>query len=171
MNKIAVSFALSLAMLLSMASLAVAENYDPNTQALESLRLTLDRHSGMPEGKPTTAGIKERAGYLMMTKNALSLYRDGSLEKQDKALVAQFIKADLDYTSAALASSSDWSPQLKKLTRSMHSHDLFASQLINMQGSDPSFKGLMDAYHNGIGYEAYRAAQDIGIEPIWEEVE
>lgn len=141
---------------------------DYSIYARDSLRLTLEKHAIVLHGKPTLQGIKERAEFLMLAKNALSLYRDGYLAQKDRETMMRFIKAHLDYTSAALAAADDWPLQGKQLLRTMHYHALAANQLITMPNDNPNFEGLMATYHSGIGYEAYRSAEAFGIEQVWE---
>ncbi|MCY1556882.1 hypothetical protein D9M68_936800 [compost metagenome] len=59
--------------------------------------------------------------------------------------------------------------QRRTFLRVLQYHALAANQLITMRNDDPNFKGLMEAYHSGIGYDAYRKAQDFGIEQHWEQ--
>lgn len=163
------NMALAMGLLFGLAAGPFAEDFDPNVQARDSLRLTLEKQGALPHGKPTPQGIKKYAEHLMLIKNALSLYRDGYLSPQDRTAVEKLIKAQLDYTNAALAAAGSWPQTDKKLLRTLHDHALSANQLTAMPSDSPNFKGLMEAYHSGIGYDAYRAAEDLGIEQVWEE--
>lgn len=163
------NMALAMGLLFGLMAGSFAEDFDPNVQARDSLRLTLEKHAALPKGKPIPQGIKEHAELLMLIKNSLSLYRDGYLAPQDRAAVEKLIKAQLDYANAALAAAGSWPQTSKKLLRTLHDHALSASQLIAMPSDSPKFKGLMEAYHSGIGYDAYRAAENLGIEQVWEE--
>lgn len=160
--------ALLIGLLLGLAD-SFAEDFDPNVQARNSLRLTLEEHGAMPQGKPTTQGIEEQAAHLMLIKNAMSLYRDGYLEQQDAQTIANLLKNHLEYTTAALAGASSWPQEKKQLLRTMHYHALAVDQLIRTPKNSPYFKGMMGAYQTGIGYDAYRAAQKAGIPQYWEE--
>ncbi|MCY1307772.1 hypothetical protein D9M70_577270 [compost metagenome] len=169
MNAVCRKLALTVCLMVGLVTSSFAEEYDPNIQARDSLRLTLERHIFLPRGKPSFDGVKEHAAFLMLIKNSLSLYRDGYLTQQDGETMVKFIKAHLDYTDTVLASSSTWPQQRRTFLRVMQYHALAANQLITMQSNDPNFKGLMEAYHAGIGYDAYRKAQDLGVEQYWEQ--
>lgn len=164
------NIALVLSLLLGLVAGSFAEDFDPQAHARDSLLLTLEKHSVLPHGKPTPQGIKEHAEFLLLIKNSLSLYRDGYLKQKDGETMVKFIKAHLDYTNAALATAAadHWPRHQKVFLRTMHYHALAANQLITMPIDSPNFKGLMEAYQYGIGYDAYRAAQDAGIEQLWE---
>ena len=161
--------ALVLGLLFGLVTVSFAEDYDPNVQALDSFRLTLKKHPTVPFGKPNMDGVRAYAENLMLIKNALSLYRDGAMNQQDEKVLKNLIGAELDYTNAALAAADGWPMSQKKLLRTMHYHALAANQLAVMRKDNPNFKGLMAAYHSGIGHDAYREAQDAGIEQNWEE--
>lgn len=161
--------ALLFGLLFGVLASACAAEYDPNTQALESLRLTLEKHSALPQGTPDPQGVKRHAQFLMLIKNAMSLYRDDYLTHGDAERLSRFLSAHVGYTNAALAAAENWPLRQKSFLRTMHHHALAVNQLVSMPKDSPTFAGLMSAYHSGIGYDAYRAAQDIGIEQRWEE--
>lgn len=163
------NFAMVLALSFGLVGGSLAEDYNQDVHARDSMRLTLEQHGVVPQGKPTMEGIKEHAAFLVLIKNALSLYRDGYLTQQDGETMVKFIKAHLDYTNAALAGSEGWPQPRRTFLRTMHYHALAANQLITMPSADPNFKGLMEAYQYGIGYDAYTKAQDFGIEQLWEQ--
>lgn len=167
MKAVCRNVAVALVLSFGLVAGSFAEDYDPNIHARDSLRLTLEQHGVVPQGKPSMEGIKEHAAFLMLIKNSLSLYRDGYLTQQDGEAMAKFIKSHLDYTNAALAGSEGWPLPRRNFLRTMHYHALAANQLITMRSFDPNFKGLMEAYHYGIGYDAYTKAQDFGIEQLW----
>jgi len=169
MNNLIRSTALAIGLVLGVASACIAEEYDFNAHALESLQLSIEKYGQVSPGKPSKEGLKEHAALLMLVKNALSLKRDGYLKGDDADAVAGLIKAELDYTSAVLATADGWPVASKQFLRAMHYHALAAEQLISMQSSDPHFNGLMAAYHSGIGSDAYRAARDAGIEQRWDD--
>lgn len=105
---------------------------------------------------------------LMTIKNAMSLYRDGYLSPEQRAQVASLIAGQKAYVGATLAQAQDWPVARKAFLRTMQYHAFAASELIELPATSTTFKGLMDAYHSGIGYEAYRAAQDLGVDQYWE---
>jgi len=161
---------LALGLLFGLAAGAFAEATS-NVHALESVRLTLPKQADLPSGKATPQGVKEHAAYLLLIRNALSLYRDGGLAQKEGQVVAKFINAHLGYTSGAVATatSDNWPERQRKFLRTLHYHALAARQLISLPRDHASFKGLMAAYQSGIGQSAYRAAEDLGVKQVWKE--
>lgn len=149
------------------ATLVKAEDFDANKHARDSMFLTLEHHHSIPVGTATNAGAKRHAAYLMLIKNALSLYRDGALSDDDLVVIRRLVAANLDYISRALAESGKWKQANRDFLRQMHHNSLAADQLVGMERANPAFAGLMDAYHSGIGYSTYQAAQNYGIEQHW----
>ena len=136
---------------------------DPFTeQTLDSYRQTLAaQHSNA-----TPPSFSDQAQYLMLIKNGLSLYRDGAMSAADKASLVKLVGQQAEASSAAIADSKV-TGERRQLAKDMHGAALAAQELLKLEPSAPALKGLMDNYHNGLGYTAYRRAQDLGIEQIW----
>jgi len=158
--------ALTLGLLFGLMATANAENFDPNRYVLDAFRVTLKEHP-LPQSPASVEGLREQAAYLMLIKNVMSLYRDGYLEQQDAHVVVELVQRHLEYVTTAQAQAQDWLGSNRQLLRTMHYHALSVSQLVRTPTDAPRFKGLMEAYHHGIGYDAYRAAQAAGIEQHW----
>lgn len=158
--------ALTLGLLFGLTATTNAESFDPNQQALAAFRATLEAHP-LPAPRATQEGLREQAAYLMLIKNVMSLYRDGYLEQQDAQVVVELVQKHLEYVTTTQAQAQGWLGSNRQLLRTMHYHALSVSQLVRTPTDAPRFKGLMEAYHHGIGYDAYRAAQAAGIEQHW----
>jgi hypothetical protein len=108
------------------------------------------------------ASLEEQAKYLMLVKNGLSLYRDGVLETEDKRTLGALVDQQVKASSTALG--SPLTTEQKALAKQMHTAALAAKQLLELEPTAQGYSGLMDNYHAGVGYDAYRSAQDLGIE-------
>ncbi|WP_439861607.1 hypothetical protein [Pseudomonas sp. MBLB4136] len=152
---------IALAASLWLASLCVANaGQDAFAEmALESFRETMTTHPV----QSAELSVEQQAKYLMLVKNGLSLYRDGVLQAEDKRHLVALVEQQVTVSSTALG-GSQLPVEQKELAKRMHTAALAAKQLLELQPAAPEFAGLMDNYHDGIGYDAYRLAQDSGIE-------
>lgn len=141
---------------------------DPLTgMALESYRETVATYRAPANEQGVGKALEQQAQYVMLVKNGMSLYREGVLTSDDKATLAAVVDQQVSIASAALAGSV--SIDHRSLADHMHRAGLAAQQLLEMEPAAPNFAGLMENYHNGIGYSAYRRAQAAGIEQSWQD--
>jgi len=145
-------------LLLAANSLLAYAELDPFTQqALDSFRDVVATEQ--PAGAPS---VEREAAYLMQVKNGLSLYRDGALTSDDKKALSKIIEQQLSVTSSA----SSQTQELKALAKKMLAASLKAKELLSLSPNDPNFANEMETYNSGLGYDAYRMAQDSGIEQL-----
>ena len=84
--------------------------------------------------------------------------------QQLKKLIALQINASAaERTQSATAPAAP--PQ--SLAEMMYEAATQGDRLLSISMHDTVFRQLMDNYHTGIGYEAYRHAQDLGIVQRW----
>lgn len=158
MQRICKAIALAAGLWMASISMVYAELDTLTTMARDSFRETITAHPV----QPAEASVEQQAKYLMLVKNGLSLYREGALETEDKRRLAALVDQQVQISSAALGSPQ--TAEQKALTKQMHMAALVAQQLLDLEPTAPNFPGLMNNYHDGIGYDVYRAAQDSGIE-------
>lgn len=148
---------LAVLLLIANSLMAYAE-LDPFTQqALSSFRDVVGAEQ--PAGAPS---VEREAAYLMQVKNGLSLYRDGVLNSNDKQALSKLITQQLNAASAA----SNQPQELQALAEKMRAVSLKAKELLSLSPSDPNFASKMETYSSGLGYDAYRMAQENGIEQL-----
>lgn len=158
MQRISKVITLAAGLWLASVGAAYAELDALTTIARDSFRETVTAHPA----QAAEASVEQQAKYLMLVKNGLSLYREGALEAQEKRTLAALV--DQQVTASSTALGSPLSPEQRALAKQMHTAALAAKQLLELEPTAPGFTGLMDNYHAGIGYDAYRTAQDSGIE-------
>lgn len=106
-----------------------------------------------------------QAKYLMQVKNGMSLYKDGVLETADKVQLQVLIKQQLTAADSAISGSKTVKSS-RKLAEMMRESALEANQLLSTDVNSPAFGPMLEKYQSGIGYDAYRFAQDQGIEQL-----
>ena len=152
---------LTIGMSLGCFTVANAE-LDPFTEmALESFRESVATH----QEQAGQQSLEQQAQYLMQVKNGLTLYREGVLQPGDKSHLVTLVEQQLSVASIALDSSALTREQ-SELAKRMRGAALAAKQLLGLEPTAATFEGLMERYHNGIGYDAYRYAQDSDIEQL-----
>lgn len=148
-------YRLFLAALLMVATCVQADQ-DPLTEmAVESFREAA--------ATQTSTDLEQQAKLMMQVKNGLSLYRDGALQESDKAALKGILARQLAAANAALGKGPE---KRQKLAVVMRDNAQAAQQVLSLNPAAPGFTSKMSDYHNGIGYKAYRYAQDIGIEQL-----
>lgn len=136
-----------------------ASEPDPFTlAAIETFKDSLASHERAQPGQ-----LEEEAQFLMAVKDGLSLYRDGYLTHEDRNRLLAVVARQADVASKAL-SKKGGDAQLRTLATKMQAAALQARQLL--QAEPTATKAAMDRYHAGAGYDAYRYAQDLGIEQL-----
>lgn len=136
-----------------------ASEPDPFTQAaIETFQESLAAHE-----QAQNSQLEEEAKFLMAVKDGLSLYRDGYLTQTDKARLLAVVARQSDVASKAL-SKHGGNDQLRTLASKMQAAAVQAKQLLKAEPA--ATKAAMDRYHAGAGYDAYRYAQDLGIEQL-----
>lgn len=158
MQRICKAIALAAGLWMASISMVYAELDTFTEMARDSFRETITAHP-VQAAEPS---VEQQAKYLMLVKNGLSLYRDGALEAEDKRSLTALVEHQVKVSSTALG--SQLTTEQKALTKQMHMAALAAKQLLELEPVAPYFSGLMDNYHDDIGYDAYRSAQDSGIE-------
>lgn len=128
--------------------------------ALTEMALESFRDAASHQEQP---GLKQQAQLMMQVKNGLSLYRDGALPEPDKVVLSKLVTGQLKAAVAALAAHDSQNQRLAEL---MRSNAEAAMHLLALTPGTPAFTSKMDSYHSGIGYDAYRYAEDIGIEQL-----
>jgi hypothetical protein len=159
MQRICKVIALAASLWLASFSMAYAELDAFTEMALESFRETMTAHPA----QAAEPSIEQQAKYLMLVKNGLSLYRDGALPSEDKRSLMALVDQQVSVSSAALG-RAQLTTEEKALAKQMHTAALAAKQLLELEPAEPTFAALMNNYHDGIGYDVYRLAQDSGIE-------
>jgi hypothetical protein len=158
MQRFCKAITLAAGLWLASVGTAYAELDAFTASARDSFRETIAAYSV----QTTDTSIEEQAKYLMLVKNGLSLYRDGALEAEDKSALGTLVDQQVKASNAALG--SPLAAEQKALVRQMHTAALAAKQLLDLEPTTQGYSGLMDNYQAGVGYDAYRSAQDIGIE-------
>ncbi|VXD04066.1 hypothetical protein [Pseudomonas sp. 9Ag] len=133
---------------------------DPFTQvALESFEEALASHE-QAHGRQ----LEAEAQFLMAVKDGLSLYRDGHLTEDDKGRLLALVTSQAEAASKTL---NQWGvdDRLRTLATKMQAASLQAKQLLNAAPTAAA-QAAMERYHTGAGYDAYRYAQDLGIEQM-----
>ncbi|WP_137971884.1 hypothetical protein [Pseudomonas sp. F(2018)] len=109
--------------------------------------------------------LAQQAAYLMQVKNGLSLYRDGALTSQDAELLAHLVDQQQQAAKQA-RSSGGLSKQDLQLAELMQKSAALAKEILALDRTGKAYQQRMESFHNGIGYDAYRYAQDQGIEQL-----
>lgn len=111
------------------------------------------------------ATLAQQAAYLMQLKNGLSLYRDGALSAQDAELLQRLVDRQQQVAKQARTAGS-LSKQDRQLAELMQKSAALAKEILALDRNGKAFQQRMASYHNGIGYDAYRYAQEQGIEQL-----
>lgn len=150
------------ALLVACGALTAHAETDPLTEmAVIDFRDT----AGQAASAQTGATLAQQAAYLMQAKNGLSLYRDGALTAQDTELLQRLI--DRQQQAAKQARTSGvLSKQDFRLAELMQKSAALAKEILALDRNGQAFQQRMESYHSGVGYDAYRYAQDQGIEQL-----
>lgn len=108
------------------------------------------------------ATLHQQASYLKQVRNGLVLYRDGLLNDQDIRALGVLVEQQIS-TAQRVGAIGGISRSEEKLVALMVSSGVMARDLLTLDPKEQAFKQQMDDYQNGVGNEAYRYADEIGI--------
>uniref|UniRef100_A0A6H1ZE22 Uncharacterized protein n=1 Tax=viral metagenome TaxID=1070528 RepID=A0A6H1ZE22_9ZZZZ len=135
-----------------------ASEPDPFTKAaIETFKESLASHE-----QAHGVQLESEARFLMAVKDGLSFYRDGHLTQDDKNRLLAIVARQSEAASKTL-NRQGVDDRLRTLAAKMQTASLQAEQLLKADLTDVT-KAAMERYHSGAGYDAYRYAQDLGIE-------
>lgn len=143
-----------------------AANAQAATDPLTEMAVSEFRDAaGQADSAQNGATLAQQAAYLMQVKNGLSLYRDGALTAQDTELLQRLIDRQQQAAKQA-RTSGGLSKQDRQLAELMQKSAALAKEILALDRNGKAFQQRMESYHSGIGYDAYRYAQDQGIEQL-----
>ncbi|WP_446027560.1 hypothetical protein [Lelliottia amnigena] len=137
----------------------------PHEESLATYRHILSQHSALPREFAT---IPRLGAYLMLTKNAFTLYREGLFNTADIQQLRKLIALQIEVSTATLAQTiPPPTYACQTLSKLINAAASAGELILSMTQEQPAFGRLMNDYHAGTGFHAYRYAQRQRIVQVW----